>query len=122
MKYFLVFAAISGMFSVILGAFAAHGLKNKLSDSMLATFQTGVQYQFYHSLAILLVVVLYRQLPHSLMPWSVSLFSAGIVFFSFSLYLLALTGNKWFGPITPIGGLCFIAGWFLLALSAWRIG
>ena len=122
MRYFLVFAAFSGMLSVILGAFAAHGLKNKLSESMLATFQTGVQYQLYHSLAILLVVVLYRQTPHPLMQWSASLLSAGIVLFSFSLYLLALTGNKWFGPVTPIGGLCFVTGWFLLLLSALRSG
>ncbi|MGJ8681646.1 DUF423 domain-containing protein [Paraglaciecola sp.] len=120
MKIVLGLAAISGMLSVILGAFAAHGLKNKLSEPLLNAFQTGVQYQMYHSLALILLVVLYRQIPQALLVYSSGFMLAGIVLFSGSLYLLALTGIKWFGPITPIGGVCFIVGWALLAVSVFK--
>ncbi|MEP0354845.1 DUF423 domain-containing protein [Paraglaciecola sp.] len=118
MKLILFFAAFSGMLSVILGAFAAHGLKGKLSDKMLDTFQVGVQYQMYHSLALILLVILYRQMPQSLMIYSAGFMVAGIIFFSGSLYVLAITQIKWFGPITPLGGLFFIVGWALLLASA----
>ncbi|MEP2650784.1 MAG: DUF423 domain-containing protein [Paraglaciecola sp.] len=118
MKLILFFAAFSGMLSVILGAFAAHGLKGKLSDQMLDTFQVGVQYQMYHSLALILLVILYRQMPQSLMIYSAGFMVAGIIFFSGSLYVLAITQIKWFGPITPLGGLFFIVGWALLLASA----
>lgn len=118
MKIILLFAAFSAMLSVILGAFAAHGLKSKLTEPLLAAFQTGVQYQMYHSLAVILVVVLYRQMPQPLLIVSAGFMLAGILFFSGSLYLLALTQMKWFGPITPLGGLCFIIGWAILIVSA----
>jgi uncharacterized membrane protein YgdD (TMEM256/DUF423 family) len=117
-KIILSCAALSAMFSVVLGAFAAHGLKSKLSESLLTTFQTGVQYQMYHSLALILLVVLYRQVPQSLLLYSAGFMFAGIVLFSGSLYLLALTQIKWFGPITPLGGVCFIVGWALLVVAA----
>lgn len=106
------------MMSVMLGAFAAHGLKSKLSENLLNTFQTGVQYQMYHSLALILLVILYRQIPQSLLLYSAGFMLAGIILFSGSLYMLALTQMKWFGPITPIGGVCFIVGWALLIASA----
>lgn len=106
------------MLSVILGAFAAHGLKSRLSETLLNTFQTGVQYQMYHSLALILVALLYRQMPHSILLYSAGFMFAGIVLFSGSLYLLALTEIKWFGPITPLGGICFIIGWALLTIAA----
>ncbi|MDU0354879.1 DUF423 domain-containing protein [Paraglaciecola aquimarina] len=118
MKLILSFAALSAMLSVVLGAFAAHGLKNQLSETLLSAFQTGVHYQMFHSLALILVVVLYRQMPHSLMIWSAGFMIAGIILFSGSLYLLALTQVKWFGPITPLGGVCFIVGWALLLVAA----
>lgn len=118
MKITLIFAALSGMLSVILGAFAAHGLKNRLSTNMLDTFQVGVQYQMYHSLALILLVILYRQMPQALLLYSAGFMIAGVIFFSGSLYLLALTQVKWFGPVTPIGGLFFIVGWALLLVSA----
>ncbi|MDB4279536.1 DUF423 domain-containing protein [Paraglaciecola sp.] len=102
------------MLSVVLGAFAAHGLKSKLSDTLLSTFQTGVQYQMYHSLALILLVILYRQMPQSLLVYSAGFMFAGIILFSGSLYMLALTQIKWFGPVTPLGGACFIIGWVLL--------
>jgi len=119
-KIILSFAAFSAMLSVVLGAFAAHGLKNKLSETLLTTFQTGVQYQMYHSLALILLVVLYRQMPQSLLLYSAGFMFAGIILFSGSLYMLALTQLKWFGPITPIGGVCFIVGWGLLIAAALR--
>ncbi|WP_436836562.1 DUF423 domain-containing protein [Paraglaciecola arctica] len=118
MKIILSSAALSAMLSVILGAFAAHGLKSRLSEALLNTFQTGVQYQMYHSLALILVVLLYRQMPHSILLYSAGFMFAGIVLFSGSLYLLALTQIKWFGPITPLGGICFIIGWALLTIAA----
>lgn len=117
-KIILSFAAFSAMLSVILGAFAAHGLKNKLSETLLSTFQTGVQYQMYHSLALILLVVLYRQMPQSLLLYSAGFLVAGIILFSGSLYILALTQLKWVGPITPLGGVCFIIGWALLIAAA----
>lgn len=117
-KIILSFAAFSAMLSVVLGAFAAHGLKNKLSEALITTFQTGVQYQMYHSLALILLVVLYRQMPQPLLLYSAGFIFAGIILFSGSLYMLALTQLKWFGPITPLGGVCFIIGWALLIASA----
>ena len=106
------------MLSVVLGAFAAHGLKSKLSETLLNTFQTGVQYQMYHSLALILLVVLYRQMPQSILLYSAGFMLAGIMLFSGSLYMLALTQIKWLGPITPLGGACFIIGWALLIAAA----
>lgn len=119
-KIVLSCAAFSAMLSVILGAFAAHGLKSKLSESLLMTFQTGVQYQMYHSLALILLVILYRQIPQSLLLYSAGFMFAGIILFSGSLYMLALTQIKWFGPITPIGGVCFIVGWALIIVAAFK--
>jgi uncharacterized membrane protein YgdD (TMEM256/DUF423 family) len=118
MKILLSLAACSAMMSVVLGAFAAHGLKSKLSETLLITFQTGVQYQMYHSLALILLAILYRQMPQSFLFYSAGFMFAGIILFSGSLYMLALTQIKWFGPITPIGGVCFIVGWALLAAAA----
>ena len=120
MNMILAAAAASGMLAVILGAFAAHGLKGKLSESMMSAFQTGVQYQMYHSLALILLVLLYRQMPQNVLIYSSGFMLAGIVLFSGSLYMLALTQIKWFGPVTPLGGLCFIIGWALLGLSVLR--
>jgi uncharacterized membrane protein YgdD (TMEM256/DUF423 family) len=122
MQFYLVSAVLSAMFSVMLGAFAAHGLKSRLSEAMLLTFQTGVQYQFYHSLGLVLIVLLYRQQPHGLMLWSGAFMLAGIVLFSGGLYGLALSQLKWFGPITPLGGLCFILAWLLLAIAVVKNG
>ena len=122
MQYYLIAAAFSAMLSVLLGAFAAHGLKSRLSETMLNVFQTGVQYQFMHSLAIILLVLLYRQQAQSLLIWSAAFMLAGIVFFSGSLYALAITQIKWFGPVTPLGGVCFIFGWALLLVAAIKHG
>ena len=116
-KIVLLTGVFFSMLSVVLGAFAAHGIKGKISTDMMAVFQTGVQYQFYHALALILIGLLMKQMPSPLLLWSAGLIAVGIVFFSGSLYMLALTGNKVFGPITPLGGLFFIIGWVLMFVS-----
>lgn len=103
--------------SVILGAFAAHGLKGRLSETLLNTFQTGVQYQMYHALALLLVAVLAKTLNSDTLLTAGYLFTAGVILFSGSLYMLALTQLKFFGPITPIGGVFFILGWVVMGYA-----
>ncbi|MCB1670971.1 MAG: DUF423 domain-containing protein [Gammaproteobacteria bacterium] len=119
-KLFLVLAAINGFLSVALGAFAAHGLTSRLSAQLLSTFQTGVQYHMYHTLALLGVGALSIHYPASTaLRSSGLLFQAGILIFSGSLYVLALSGVRWLGAITPIGGLAFLAGWAVLAWFAW---
>lgn len=99
------------LLDVALGAFGAHGLKNRLSPEMLAVFETGVRYQAYHALAILLVAALRGP---DRAAWC---FLGGIVVFSGSLYALALTGVRWLGAVTPVGGLLFLAGWALFAFQ-----
>lgn len=120
-KKYLFIAAISGFLAVALGAFGAHGLKQKLSADMLAVYHTGVQYHFYHTLALFGVALLMLQLPPSAaLRWSALLFCIGIVIFSGSLYVLAISGIRWLGAITPLGGVAFLAGWILLALAVWN--
>ncbi|GAC32009.1 DUF423 domain-containing protein [Paraglaciecola polaris] len=120
MKIYLIVGAFTAMLAVVLGAFAAHGLKSQLSGSLIAVFQTGVQYQMYHSLGLILLVLVAQVMPSSLLVWSAGFMTAGMVLFSGSLYLLAVTGSKWFGPITPIGGLCFIIAWALFIFAAFK--
>ena len=120
-KLFLLLGSTSALLAVLLGAFGAHSLKNKLSADMLAIFQTGVQYHFYHSLGLLAVGFIATQLPvSSTLKWSGWLMFVGIVIFSGSLYLLSITGVRWLGAITPIGGVAFIAGWALLAYAIYQ--
>lgn len=120
MNYVLAVAAFFGATGVMLGAFAAHGLKQRLPEHLLSAFQTGVQYQLIHTLALLAIVLLYRQQSHALLPWAANVMMVGVLFFSGSLYLLATTGVKWFGPITPLGGLLLIIAWVLLLVAAVR--
>ena len=106
-------AAINGGLAVIAGAFAAHGLRAHLSADALSVFETGARYHMYHALAMALAALIPA-------PRAAIAFLAGIILFSGSLYLLALTGVTLLGAITPLGGLCFIAGWGLLAWSAFK--
>ncbi|MDT8429338.1 MAG: DUF423 domain-containing protein [Pseudomonadales bacterium] len=120
--FFLIIAALNGFIAVTLGAFAAHGLKASLAPDLLATFQTGVQYQMHHTLALLAVGILVLHFPgQTLLRTSGYLFLAGIVIFSGSLYLLSLSGVRWLGAITPIGGVLFLAGWATLALAMFNV-
>ncbi|MBD1549949.1 DUF423 domain-containing protein [Pseudomonas typographi] len=121
LRTFLLLAAFFGFTGVGLGAFAAHGLKGRLSADYLAIFQTGVHYQLVHALALLAVAVLANTLPGRLVGWAGGCFALGIVLFSGSLYLLTLTGVGKLGIITPFGGLAFLAGWLCLGLLAWRL-
>ncbi|MBG9771822.1 DUF423 domain-containing protein [Brevibacillus laterosporus] len=112
---FMILGGIGGFLSVALGAFAAHGLKGKRSDSMLANFQTGAQYQMYHALALVMTAILIKVLGTSALLTAAGwLFVVGIVLFSGSLYALSLSGIRKLGAITPLGGLAFLAGWACL--------
>lgn len=134
---YIVIAALFGMLAVIFGAFGAHGLENRLDIAMLARFQTGVEYQFYHTFALLVVALLMTQTQAQTQtqsqaqkrakPCTAALtfaawaFIVGIILFSGSLYSYALTGVRQFGMITPIGGLAFIVGWASLMRAGWRL-
>jgi len=119
-KSFLLTGAILGALSVVLGAFAAHGLRKIVPAESVTTFETGVRYQFYHTFALLILGLLMERFPGSYMNWAGYCFIIGIVLFSGSLYLLAMlkspetVGINKIGIITPFGGLFFIAGWILL--------
>ena len=116
---FLLLGSLAGFLGVGLGAFGAHGLKTRLSAEMLAVFETGVRYQMYHALALLVVSAAIGHLGSARLLVSAGwLFVAGIVLFSGSLYALALSGVTPLGAITPIGGLAFLGGWACLALFA----
>lgn len=112
-------AVIAGL-AVAAGAFGAHALKGHLSQDELAIFETGARYQMYHGLALVLTAWAASRWPGTAIHWAGWLFVIGVILFSGSLYLLALTGARWFGAITPVGGLSFLAAWGALALGAWR--
>ena len=123
---FLKAAAIFAILSVALGAFAAHGLKSLFSVGAVATFETGVRYQFYHVFALFITAIVYKEFSSKLIIWAGRLFIIGIILFSFSLYFLSiiqgfvLPGYKWVGAITPFGGMMFIIGWLLLLIAFFR--
>ena len=119
-RIILLTASVFLALAVIIGAFGAHALKPKITDDLMQVYRTGVEYHFYHALGLLLLGVLSFQMPSSLLNWSAFFLAAGIILFSGSLYLLAVTGIKWLGAITPLGGLSFIAGWILLFVAVWK--
>jgi len=116
-KFFLTASAVSGFLSVALGAFAAHGLKNKLDEYSLGVFHKGVEYQFYHTFALALVGMLLLRTELKTLTASGYAFMFGTVVFSGSLYILAFSGQKFWGAITPIGGLSLLAGWVFLTIA-----
>jgi len=125
-RLFLAAGAALGGLSVILGAFGAHALKAKLPPEALASFETGVRYQMYHALALLLLAALQGRLAPGAAQAAGWLWIAGIALFSGSIYLLAtrtllgIEGWRWLGPVTPLGGLCLIAGWIALLVASLR--
>ncbi|WP_339477593.1 DUF423 domain-containing protein [Pseudomonas sp. RL_5y_Pfl2_73] len=121
LRSFLMLAAFFGFTGVALGAFAAHGLKGRLSTEYLAIFHTGVTYQLVHTLALLGVALLATHIPGRIVTWAGVSFVVGILLFSGSLYLLTLTGISKLGIITPLGGVAFLIGWVCLGLTAWRL-
>ncbi|WP_338081874.1 DUF423 domain-containing protein [Alteromonas lipotrueae] len=116
-KFWLCAGILLAATAVMLGAFGAHGLKAILAPSALTTFEIGVRYQMYHGLAIVALPALSAYIPPKWLNAVAALFVIGCALFSGSLYLLAVTGNGLFGPITPLGGLCLIIGWMALAIA-----
>jgi len=121
MSLWLAIAAINGGLAVASGAFAAHGLQGRIDAQALQTFETGTRYHMYHALAIGLAALAMRDAAAGAAVSAAGFFLAGILLFSGSLYLLALTGVRLFGAITPFGGVCFLIGWGLLAIAATRL-
>jgi uncharacterized membrane protein YgdD (TMEM256/DUF423 family) len=117
----IVAASLLMAAAVALGAFGAHALKARVAPDMLGVWQTGVTYHAWHALALLLLGLLMLHAPGSVaLRYAAWLFVAGIVLFAGSLYLLALGAPRWFGAITPFGGMAFILGWVAFAVAAWR--
>lgn len=116
-RFLGVSGTVLALLSVALGAFGAHGLEGRLSPGDLVTFETGVRYQMYHALGLLLLAVVSAAVPgfrSRLAGWA---FLVGVLVFSGSLYVLVLTGQRWLGAITPIGGVAFLVGWGAFAWS-----
>lgn len=120
-QLFTVSGAVFSLLAVVLGAFGSHGLRTRLEPRMLEIWETAVQYNFYHSLALIatgiVIFVLKQGAPANWAGW---FFIAGISLFSGSLYLYSITGIKWLAMVTPFGGLCFIAGWVLFAIACFK--
>ena len=119
-RLFVIIGALSGAIGVAAGAFGAHALRARLEPRLLEVFETGARYQMYHAIAMLAAAWIVTRFPGSLANASGWLFLAGTVLFSGSLYAMAFTGIRALGTITPLGGVCFIAGWGCLALAAMR--
>jgi uncharacterized membrane protein YgdD (TMEM256/DUF423 family) len=119
-RTFAVAGALLAFAGVAAGAFGAHALKARLAPDALTVFETGVRYHLMHALALFAVAWIASEWPSRAARISGWLFVAGVVLFSGSLYVLALTGERTFGAITPIGGVCLLAGWLSLACAAWR--
>jgi uncharacterized membrane protein YgdD (TMEM256/DUF423 family) len=119
-RLWLVIAALNGAMAVAFGAFAAHGLSQQLDSHAIGIFETGARYHMYHALAMGLAALAMQTKAARTATWSAAFFLAGIVLFSGSLYALAVTGERMFAFVTPVGGVSFLAGWVLLALAAWR--
>jgi uncharacterized membrane protein YgdD (TMEM256/DUF423 family) len=117
-RLFVAAGALSAFIAVGAGAFGAHALRARLTPDLLAVFETGARYQMYHALALVAAAWVVSRWPGPLAVWAGWLFLAGTIVFSGSLYALALTGVRWLGAITPLGGLCFLAGWLCLAIAA----
>jgi uncharacterized membrane protein YgdD (TMEM256/DUF423 family) len=125
-KSIVLFASISGALAVILGAMAAHALKEKLTTEHIQVFETAARYQMYHSIVLLLIGFVFDKINHKFFQTAAYCFMAGVVLFSGSLYFLSTTeithfsNLRWLGPVTPLGGLLFILGWLLTGIAAYK--
>jgi uncharacterized membrane protein YgdD (TMEM256/DUF423 family) len=119
-RVFFGLGSILALLAVGAGAFGAHALRSRLSPDMLTTFEVGARYHMYHALGLLAVAWAATRWPGGAVTAAGWLFLVGIVLFSGSLYLLSLTGQRWLGAITPLGGAAFLVGWFLLLWTAWK--
>ena len=118
-RWFGVLGALFGALGVALGAFGAHGLKDRVEESSIAIWETAASYQMWHALALLVVAWVVSEGTSTAARVSGIAFTAGILVFSGSLYVLVLSGQKWLGAVTPLGGLAFIVGWISLAMAMW---
>jgi uncharacterized membrane protein YgdD (TMEM256/DUF423 family) len=116
-RIFFGLGAVSALCAVAAGAFGAHALRARLTPELLTVFETAARYQMYHALGLLAVAWAVTRWPGALPVWAGWLFVAGTLLFSGSLYILALTGIRWWGAVTPLGGVAFLVGWVCLALS-----
>lgn len=119
-RLFFGMGSVSALLAVAAGAFGAHGLRSRLSEELLAAFETGARYQMYHALALLAVAWAHARWPGGVVSVAGWLFVGGTIVFSGSLYLLALTGQRWLGAVTPVGGAAFLLGWLALATGVLR--
>jgi uncharacterized membrane protein YgdD (TMEM256/DUF423 family) len=121
-RIIFLWAALFGLLAVIIGAFGTHTLKAQLSDDDLMAFKTGVEYHFYHTIAMFIAGILYKHYHHLLFTLAATCFATGIIFFSGSLYVLEISkisssgAIRWLGAITPFGGIAFIAGWVMIGV------
>jgi len=121
-RLFIVLGSLNAFLAVSLGAFGAHGLKTRLTSEMLAVYQTGVHYHFFHAIALLCIGILAQNWSGSFyLKVSGGLLLTGIILFSGSLYALSISGLRYLGVITPFGGVAFLAGWVFLILAAWKV-
>ena len=121
-RLFFVLGSLSGFIGVAAGAFGAHALKSRLAPELLASFETASRYQLIHALALLAVGWACARWPTRMVRWAGGAFVIGTLFFSGSLYVFALSGERAFSMLAPVGGLAFLCGWALLAWGAWRTG
>jgi uncharacterized membrane protein YgdD (TMEM256/DUF423 family) len=119
-RVFFAIGAISAFIAVAAGAFGAHGLRGRVTPEMLSIFEVGVRYQIYHAVGLMAAAWAHTRWPSTRIVTGGWFFVLGTVLFCFSLYLLSLTGLRWLGAVTPLGGLAFLAGWLCLAWAAWR--
>ena len=119
-RVFFTLAAVFAFAGVAAGAFGAHSLKSRINTEMLVVFEVGVRYQMYHAFALIAAAWVQARWPSALATSGGWLFVACILLFSGSLYLISLSGLRWLGAVTPIGGAAFLAGWVCLALAVWR--
>ena len=116
----LLAGVAASLLGVAAGAFGAHALSGRVPEEMLTIFETGVRYQMYHGLALVALAAVAARWPDPLWGLAGVLFAVGIVVFSGSLYTLAVTGVRWLGAVTPVGGLAFLAGWAVAGVAGWR--
>lgn len=120
-RRYLGIAAVSGFTAVVMGAFGAHALRDSLEPIAMSVYKTGVDYHMWHALSLGMVAIVLRSDCRSrLLIWSARLMFSGILLFSGSLYLLSMTGIRWLGAITPLGGTAFLAAWLLLAIYSYQ--
>lgn len=117
MKIWIILGAIFLALAILLGAFGTHIIKSKVSGELLNIYEIGIRYHVYHSFGLILIGLIGFHFNHNVVIWPAILILVGIIIFSGSLYILSLSGIRWYGAITPIGGIFFIFGWALLAIN-----